>query len=159
MSKSTRSYMKTTLTSSTPSVPGDSGAWVFDPATGQLCGHVLAWSDKFHRAYIAPMQILFEDISRSLGVEASLPGTENGSAVNPLGQLEPEIDEAIIARSKRASTAPAEGRGIEISLDSLSISGGSETEQSRSFMKHITPSFQSRKGMMHMAGTLGGQMV
>ncbi|KAL9112534.1 MAG: hypothetical protein Q9227_003105 [Pyrenula ochraceoflavens] len=48
-------------------VPGDSGAWVFDPSTRQLCGHVLAWGDKSQTAYIAPMQVLFDDIARSLG--------------------------------------------------------------------------------------------
>lgn len=48
-------------------VPGDSGAWVFDHTTGQVCGHVLAWSNKLRTAYIAPMQIILEDIARTLG--------------------------------------------------------------------------------------------
>lgn len=141
-------------------VPGDSGAWVFDPATGQLCGHVLAWSDKFQRAYIAPMEILFEDISRSLGATSiSLPSMRLGSEAKDIGQEEQQPSKTALSRSMRASTAPAEGHGIEISLDSLSISGGSDAEQSRSFVKDIPTSFKSKKGMMHLTGSLGGQVV
>ncbi|PYH32426.1 uncharacterized protein BO87DRAFT_109559 [Aspergillus neoniger CBS 115656] len=55
-------------------VPGDSGAWVFEKASGRVCGHVLAWSDKTRTAYIAPMEILLEDIARSLNANyISLP--------------------------------------------------------------------------------------
>lgn len=58
-------------------VPGDSGAWVFDKSTGQVCGHVLAWSEKSRTAYIAPMEILLEDIARTLGATSvTLPGSE-----------------------------------------------------------------------------------
>src|SRR6201999_3367713 len=34
-----------------------------------LCGHVLAWGEKSKTAYIAPMEVLFEDIKRTLGAE------------------------------------------------------------------------------------------
>ena len=50
-------------------VPGDSGAWVYDPETKKVCGHVLAWAEKSKTAYIAPMEVLFEDIRRTLGAE------------------------------------------------------------------------------------------
>lgn len=57
-------------------VPGDSGAWVFDQS-GQVCGHVLAWSEKSRTAYIAPMEILLDDIARTLGARSvTLPGSE-----------------------------------------------------------------------------------
>ncbi|WEW57839.1 hypothetical protein PRK78_003306 [Emydomyces testavorans] len=57
-------------------VPGDSGAWVFDK-TGKVCGHVLAWSEKSRTAYIAPMEILLDDIARTLGASSvALPGSE-----------------------------------------------------------------------------------
>ncbi|KAK5048227.1 hypothetical protein LTR84_005897 [Exophiala bonariae] len=49
-------------------IPGDSGAWVYEPVSGGLCGHVLAWGDKSKTAYIAPMEVLFEDIRTRLGV-------------------------------------------------------------------------------------------
>lgn len=50
-------------------IPGDSGAWVYDPVSGGLCGHVLAWGEKSKTAYIAPMEVLFDDIKRTLGAE------------------------------------------------------------------------------------------
>ncbi|KAH8696036.1 hypothetical protein BGW36DRAFT_342479 [Talaromyces proteolyticus] len=59
-------------------VPGDSGAWVFEQSTGRVCGHVLAWSEKSRTAYIAPMQVLLEDISRTLGsCTVTLPGCQD----------------------------------------------------------------------------------
>ncbi|CRG90530.1 Laminin subunit alpha-5 [Talaromyces islandicus] len=59
-------------------VPGDSGAWVFEKSTGRVCGHVLAWSERSRTAYIAPMQVLLEDISRTLGACAvTLPGCQD----------------------------------------------------------------------------------
>ncbi|PGH36121.1 serine/threonine protein kinase [[Emmonsia] crescens] len=62
-------------------VPGDSGAWVFDKSTGQVCGHVLAWSEKSRTAYIAPMEILLDDIARTLGATSvTLPGSEEALA-------------------------------------------------------------------------------
>ncbi|KAI1623633.1 hypothetical protein EDD37DRAFT_431247 [Exophiala viscosa] len=48
-------------------IPGDSGAWVYDPVSGGLCGHVLAWGDRSKTAYIAPMEVLFDDIRGRLG--------------------------------------------------------------------------------------------
>lgn len=56
-------------------VPGDSGAWVYNPITGELAGHVLAYGDKMKQAYIAPMEVLFEDIKCRLGAaRVELPG-------------------------------------------------------------------------------------
>ncbi|KAI9775839.1 MAG: hypothetical protein M1816_005719 [Peltula sp. TS41687] len=48
---------------------GDSGAWVIDNEKGRVCGHVLAWCTKNEWAYICPMQILLEDIQRTLNAE------------------------------------------------------------------------------------------
>ncbi|KAK2743025.1 hypothetical protein FQN57_004981 [Myotisia sp. PD_48] len=57
-------------------VPGDSGAWVFNN-NGQVCGQVLAWSEKNHIAYIAPMEIILNDIARTLNARSvKLPGGE-----------------------------------------------------------------------------------
>ncbi|PYH95786.1 HET-s/LopB domain protein [Aspergillus ellipticus CBS 707.79] len=62
-------------------VPGDSGAWVFEKSSGRVCGHVLAWSDKTHTAYIAPMEILLEDIARTLNASfVALPGSPDESS-------------------------------------------------------------------------------
>lgn len=55
--------------------PGDSGAWVFDRTTGRVCGHVLAWSAKSNTTYISPMEVIFEDIARTLNASlVTLPG-------------------------------------------------------------------------------------
>lgn len=56
-------------------IPGDSGAWVIGRENGQVCGHILAWSQRKRVAYICPMDVLLEDIAQTL--EASdirLPG-------------------------------------------------------------------------------------
>lgn len=52
---------------------GDSGAWVFDSATGQVCGHVLAYSSASSVAYIAPMEVLLDDMVATLGATVTLP--------------------------------------------------------------------------------------
>lgn len=62
------------------SVPGDSGAWVFEKSTGRVCGAVLAWSEKSQTAYIAPMEVLLEDIARTLQASnVTLPGRPDES--------------------------------------------------------------------------------
>ncbi len=57
-------------------VGGDSGAWVIDNEAGKVCGHVLAWCERNAIAYICPMQVLLEDIKRTLAAErVGLPGS------------------------------------------------------------------------------------
>ncbi|KAL8831805.1 MAG: hypothetical protein Q9170_005133, partial [Blastenia crenularia] len=55
---------------------GDSGAWVIDNATGGVCAHVLAWSERNCTAYVAPMEVLFEDMAATLGADVMLPEQE-----------------------------------------------------------------------------------
>ncbi|KAL9594733.1 MAG: hypothetical protein Q9219_006872 [cf. Caloplaca sp. 3 TL-2023] len=55
---------------------GDSGAWVIDNATGGVCAHVLAWSERNNTAYVAPMEVLFEDMAQTLGANVTLPEQE-----------------------------------------------------------------------------------
>ncbi|KAK3681802.1 hypothetical protein B0T22DRAFT_414837 [Podospora appendiculata] len=50
-------------------IPGDSGAWVVDRRLGQICGHVLAWSERKRVAYICPMDVLLVDIAETLKAE------------------------------------------------------------------------------------------
>ncbi|KAK3323082.1 hypothetical protein B0H66DRAFT_219385 [Apodospora peruviana] len=58
-------------------IPGDSGAWVVDRQQGQVCGHVLAWSERKRVAYICPMDVLLLDIAEALEAgEIRLPGGE-----------------------------------------------------------------------------------
>ncbi|CEI38580.1 hypothetical protein FVEN_g4857 [Fusarium venenatum] len=56
-------------------IPGDSGAWIVSRDDGQLCGHVLAWSQRKRVAYICPMDVLLQDIAETLEAhEVKLPG-------------------------------------------------------------------------------------
>ncbi|KAL8740058.1 MAG: hypothetical protein Q9190_007198 [Brigantiaea leucoxantha] len=52
---------------------GDSGAWVIDDKTGHVCAHVLAWSQRSNTAYIAPMEVLLDDMAQRLDAKISLP--------------------------------------------------------------------------------------
>lgn len=64
-------------------MPGDSGAWVFEASSGRVCGHVLAYSERSRTAYIAPMQVLLEDISRTLGAcTVELPGSQGDDSIS-----------------------------------------------------------------------------
>ncbi|KAF2438404.1 hypothetical protein P171DRAFT_436895 [Karstenula rhodostoma CBS 690.94] len=57
-------------------VGGDSGAWVVQNGTHKVVGHVLAWCERNHIAYICPMEVLLEDIKRTLGAKhIYLPGS------------------------------------------------------------------------------------
>jgi hypothetical protein len=65
-------------------IPGDSGAWIVDRDKGQLCGHVLAWSQRKQVAYICPMDVMLMDIAQALEAsEIRLPG---GEVVVALGE-------------------------------------------------------------------------
>lgn len=68
-------------------IPGDSGAWVVDCQHEQVCGHVLAWSERKRVAYICPMEVLLLDIAETLEAsEVRLPGGE--AVVSSLDQDE-----------------------------------------------------------------------
>ncbi|PSN60070.1 hypothetical protein BS50DRAFT_681892 [Corynespora cassiicola Philippines] len=57
-------------------VGGDSGAWVVQNSSHAVVGHVLAWCERNHIAYICPMEVLLEDIKRTLGAKRIyLPGS------------------------------------------------------------------------------------
>ncbi|KAF1838459.1 hypothetical protein BDW02DRAFT_415096 [Decorospora gaudefroyi] len=57
-------------------VGGDSGAWVVQNGQHKVVGHVLAWCQKNCIAYICPMEVLLEDIKRTLGAKRIyLPGS------------------------------------------------------------------------------------
>ncbi|PVI01540.1 hypothetical protein DM02DRAFT_591029 [Periconia macrospinosa] len=61
-------------------VGGDSGAWVVQNGTHHVVGHVLAWCERNKIAYICPMEVLFEDIKRTLGAKRIyLPGSAEES--------------------------------------------------------------------------------
>lgn len=50
---------------------------MIDNERGRVCGHVLAWCEKNKIAYICPMEVLLEDMKRTLGAKRILlPGAE-----------------------------------------------------------------------------------
>lgn len=50
---------------------------------GRVCGHVLAWSDSKAIAYICPMEIMLEDIKKTLKARSiTLPGSEEDVIVS-----------------------------------------------------------------------------
>jgi hypothetical protein len=83
-------------------VGGDSGAWVIDNLQGRVCGHVLAWCEKNRIAYICPMEILIEDMKRTLGAQRIyLPGGEEDLAV-----IEEQLSNGIVQKKPQQQTLP-----------------------------------------------------
>lgn len=80
---------------------GDSGAWVIDSQTGGVCGHVLAYSEASGVAYIAPMDVMMQDMQRTLGKQVNLPGQATESTT-PAPAYEAGQDVAL--SSKRTMT-------------------------------------------------------
>lgn len=90
-------------------IPGDSGAWIVDLRQGQLCGHILAWSQRKQVAYICPMDILMQDIAQSLGAkEVSLPG-EN--AIVQLSEQRAEPPISALSPVEETGHVPVVGSG------------------------------------------------
>lgn len=113
--------------------PGDSGAWVFDKDSGRVCGHVLAWSARSRTTYIAPMELLFDDIARRLSATVTLPGSLEAQA-----EAEAEAKAAKSSSAAAATTVhPRQpGSGLFASASSSSPtpdnSGTGRTKRSRS---------------------------
>jgi hypothetical protein len=99
-------------------IPGDSGAWVFNPATKELCGHVLAWGNKSQTAYIAPMDVLFEDIKTTLGAEkVSLPVEILDEKALPLTPAKTEEDTFTDAQLQKSKELEVALEGIKLTKD------------------------------------------
>lgn len=68
-------------------LPGDSGAWIIARASGKVCGHILAFSQRKKVAYICPMDVILLDIAETLEAsEVRLPGGE--PVINVVGDEE-----------------------------------------------------------------------
>jgi hypothetical protein len=49
---------------------------VIDNDSGNVCGHVLAWCERWKIAYICPADVILEDMQRTLGANRiCLPGS------------------------------------------------------------------------------------
>jgi len=93
-------------------VGGDSGAWIVQNDSHKVVGHVLAWCQRNHIAYLCPMEILLADIKRVLGARSIyLPGS---------------AEHTLFGNSnKRPSKSPARANAgiedVEASLQGLGI--------------------------------------
>lgn len=108
-------------------LPGDSGAWIIERNHGQVCGHVVAFSQRKKVAYICPMDVLLLDIAETL--EASvikLPGGE--PVVRMVGGGTSEgyhaplvVGDASDVDAELRSMAAAKRRSIRKGKDSVEI--------------------------------------
>jgi hypothetical protein len=90
-------------------LPGDSGAWIIERNKGQVCGHVLAWSQRKRVAYICPMDVLLLDIAETLeATEVRLPGGE------PVVKM---VDDSVSVSVSELDEGYGEPRGEESDLD------------------------------------------
>ena len=97
-------------------IPGDSGAWIYDPQTGRLCGHVLAWGRQSRTAYMAPMDLLFEDIKRRLGADkVELPGSGDLGSAASRQLKKAEVD--LMQEGIHNLCIPALGRRMDMDMD------------------------------------------
>ena len=83
-------------------VPGDSGAWVFDPVEKSLCGHVLAWGDRSKVAFIAPMEVLFEDIEKRIGSKVELPAATMSTGTVANTEATAKLEVRVVVQSPAA---------------------------------------------------------
>lgn len=95
-------------------VGGDSGAWVVQNGTHKVVGHVLAWCERNHIAYICPMEVLLEDIKRTLNAKhIYLPGSA-------------EEARHLARAQKHAFKAESRVEELEVAVEGLGIIDGCE---------------------------------
>ncbi|KAL1606242.1 hypothetical protein SLS60_003644 [Paraconiothyrium brasiliense] len=93
-------------------VGGDSGAWVVQNGTHKVVGHVLAWCERNHIAYICPMEVLLEDIKRTLHAKhIYLPGS--AEEARHLARVQ-----------KHALKADSRVEELEVAVEGLGITDG-----------------------------------
>ena len=142
-------------------VPGDSGAWIYNASTSQLCGHVLAWSDKRKTAYIAPMEVLFEDIKKTLDAEhVSLPTIATNQAegiAEKVPQRAPQLAETqttILNQQLEVS------REVELALremkmsDEASMKGSTKVQERPLVRKDVPNSVQAAVDLKNTSSSL-----
>jgi hypothetical protein len=148
-------------------VGGDSGAWVIQNGQHRVVGHVLAWCQKNCIAYICPMEVLLEDIKRTLGAKRIyLPGSveqtqyqakisrrteveDLGSRVQELGIVDSAVDvrEALGSGPPNVSTA-IWSRGNRMALER---SGDSDKENLPVLKRSVMCVKEGRDGGIEMS--------
>jgi hypothetical protein len=99
-------------------VGGDSGAWIIRNGTHEVVGHVLAWCARNHIAYLCPMEVLLEDIKRTLGAKRIyLPGSAQQTLFANKSHHQPSAKATI----KSPSGASTDVDDIDIGVQGLGI--------------------------------------
>ena len=88
-------------------VGGDSGTWVIDSGSGGVCACVLAWSEGRGVAFVAPMEVLLEDMEEVLGVKVGLLGQEHEKQTVSIDQV--AGDEEVVKGTAAMQMADLEG--------------------------------------------------
>ncbi|KZM21924.1 uncharacterized protein EKO05_0000422 [Ascochyta rabiei] len=134
-------------------VGGDSGAWVVQNNSHRVVGHVLAWCQRNHIAYICPMEVLLEDIKRTLGAKRIyLPGSAEQMlfATKQQGQKTAGRESAIVKLE-----SAVQGLGIVDSHDSAvdmrsAVGSRASTRRSRLDLSPLNTNGESDKENMHV---------
>jgi len=137
-------------------VGGDSGAWIVQNGTHRVVGHVLAWCQRNHIAYLCPMEVLLEDIKRTLGAQRIyLPGSaeqnrHRARRVADVSDLEERVhglgihDSAVDMRSTLSTAPPSSSspgvwmNAARINFPPMNAVGGAESD------KENLPALRSR---------------
>ncbi|KAH7113305.1 hypothetical protein B0J11DRAFT_572774 [Dendryphion nanum] len=118
-------------------VGGDSGAWVIQNNTHRVIGHVLAWCERNRIAYICPMQVLLEDIKRTLGAKRIyLPGSVEQKAWVGVGmgmqmQSQHVQHRGTVLQDRKMEDLGIAVEGLGIVDEGVVVDGSSEGQRSR----------------------------
>lgn len=153
-------------------VGGDSGAWIVQNGTHQVVGHVLAWCQRNHIAYLCPMEVLLEDIKRTLGAtRIYLPGSAEqnkwkAKRVASVGveELEERVnglgihDSAVDMRSTLSTAPPSSSspgvwmrNAARINFPPMGSGGESDKENLPALRSSIVRVKEGRDGGLEMA--------
>ena len=156
-------------------VGGDSGAWVIQNNSHRVVGHVLAWCQRNHIAYICPMEVLLEDIKRTLGAKRIyLPGSDEQRAFirqqqgqkktirdsNAIGELESAVqglgivdshDSAVDMRSAFGCGSPTGTSKLDLIPLNTSNASESDKENRRVLKGKAMRVNERRETMVQMA--------
>ncbi|KAF2745140.1 hypothetical protein M011DRAFT_469851 [Sporormia fimetaria CBS 119925] len=100
---------------------GDSGAWVIQNGTHRVIGHVLAFCERNRITYICPMEVILDDIKRTLGARnVYLPGSVE------------HIQHMAVRQGHRITLHEENGmQHLEAAVEGLGIVDASEGSQQR----------------------------
>jgi len=152
-------------------VGGDSGAWIIQNGSHRVVGHVLAWCERNHIAYICPMEVLLEDIKRTLGANRIyLPGSAEEAKhvmrINKVALKDKEdgrVEELEVAVEGLAIDLGVDGMGVaatvtptarrsKMGMPMLSAGGESDKENLPGLRSRIVKVSEGARGQLEMVG-------